>query len=177
MQSATAAVGSSGNGFDVQLTNSGPADVTIAGFTFGILTANVNISFTDANISTSAPYIFAGNSLFGPDLTGPTSGPSLSTSDVFAIPLGGATLGSGITVGLGRVLFDVSPAASAGVSPVTVAAFPLTSLSDAAAGNVAIQTLSPGEITITGVGVPEPAAMTTLLAGIALILGCAGKRR
>jgi hypothetical protein len=177
VQSTTAAAGSSGNGFDVQLTNSGPSAVTIAGFSFGVLTANTNVSLRDANTSTSAPYIFVGNSLFGPDLTGPTSGQSLSTSDVFVIPMAGTTLGGGATVGLGHLLFDVSAAATAGISAVTLAAFPVSSLSDPAGGNVAIQTLSPGQITITGVGVPEPFTLPTLLAGIALILGHAGKRR
>jgi hypothetical protein len=177
VQSATVAAGSSGNGFDVQLSNSGPSAVTIAGFSFGILTANTNISFRDANISTSAPYIFGSNSLFGPDLTGPTSGQSLSTSDIFAIPLAGATLGAGITVGLGHVLFDVSPAAAVGTSLVTLAGFPVSSLSDAAGNNVVIQTLSSGQITITGTGVPEPSTLATVLAGIALILGHGGRWR
>jgi hypothetical protein len=178
VQSATAAAGSSGNSFDVQLSNSGPSAVTIAGFSFGILTANTNINFRDANISTSAPYIFGSNSLFGPDLTGPTSGQSLSTSDVFAIPLAGSTVGAGITVGLGHILFDVSPSATAGVSPVTLAAFPVSSLSDPAGNNLVIQSFSPGQITITGTGVPEPSTLATVLAGVALILGqCARWRR
>lgn len=176
VQSATAAAGSSGNSFDVQLSNSGPSAVTIAGFSFGILTANVNISFRDANISTTAPYIFGSNSLFGPDLTGPTSGQSLSTSDVFAIPMTGATLGAGTTVGVGHILFDVLPTATAGTSPVTLAAFPLSSLSDPLGNNVVIQTLSPGQITITGTGVPEPSTLATFLAGVGLILAH-GKRR
>jgi hypothetical protein len=179
-QSATAAAGSSGNAFDVELSNSGPSDVTIAGFSFGIITANLNISFRDANTSTVAPYIFGANSLFGPDLTGPTSGQSLTTSDVFAITMAGATIGAGITVGLGHVLFDVSPSATPGIFDVTLAAFPASSLSDPAGANLAIQTLSPGQITITGgggSGVPEPSTLTMLLAGSILTLGYAGRRR
>jgi hypothetical protein len=171
VQSATAAAGSSGNSFDVQLSNSGPSAVTIAGFSFGILTANINISFRDANISTSSPYIFGSNSLFGPDLTGPTSGQSLSTSDVFAIPLAGTILGAGTTFGVGHILFDVSPGATAGTSAVTLAGFPVSSLSDPAGNNVVIETLSPGQITITGTGVPEPSTLATVFAGMGLILG------
>jgi hypothetical protein len=171
VQSATAAAGSSGNSFDVQLSNSGPSTVTIAGFSFGILTANINISFRDANISTSSPYIFGSNSLFGPDLTGPTSGQSLSTSDVFAIPLAGTILGAGTTFGVGHILFDVSPGATAGTSAVTLAGFPVSSLSDPAGNNVVIETLSPGQITITGTGVPEPSTLATVFAGMGLILG------
>jgi hypothetical protein len=44
-------------------------------------------------------------------------------------------------------------------------------LSDPMGNNVAIQTLSPGQITITGTGVPEPSTLATVLAGIGLILG------
>jgi len=171
VQSATAAAGSSGNTFDVLLNNSGPSAVTIGGFSFGILTPNINISFRDANTSTSAPYIFGSNSLFGPDLTGPASGQSLTTSDVFAIPLAGSTVGAGITVGLGHIRFDVSAAATAGISPVNLAPFPVSSLSDPAGNNLVIQTLSPGQITITGTGVPEPSTLATVLAGIGFILG------
>ena len=72
--SVTADGGSTGNPLDVDLTNTGPSAVPIGGFSFGVSIANPNVSFTDANTSTAAFYIFTGNSLFGPDLTGPTSG-------------------------------------------------------------------------------------------------------
>lgn len=176
--SATAAPGSSGNGLDVELSNTGPSAVTIAAFSFGVITPNLNISFTDANTSTvSSPYIFVGNSLFGPDLTGPTSGQSLATSDVFATVLAGATLNAGTTVGLGHLLFNVSSAATGGVSPVTLSAFPVTSLADPTGNNVAFQTLSPGQITITGAAaVPEPSTAVMLLFGALLTAGLARKK-
>src|SRR5215813_8248116 len=66
VQSASAAPGSSGNTFDVQLTNTGPSGITVGGFSFGISTGNPDISFRESNTSTSAPYIFDGLSLFGP---------------------------------------------------------------------------------------------------------------
>ena len=178
VQSTTAAPGSSGNAFDVQLTNTGPSAITVGGFSFGILTGNPSISFRDANTSTSAPYIFDGMSLFGPDLTGPTSGPSLSTSDVFLVPLSGSTVGSGTTVGLGHILFDVSPGAAPGGFPVTLMGFPTTSLADPAATNLAIQTLSGGQITITGTAAtPEPGTFATLFGGLAFLTSCALRRR
>jgi len=178
VQSATAAPGSSGNAFDVLLTNTGPSAITVGGFSFGISIANPSISFRDANTSTSAPYVFDGMSLFGPDLTGPTSGQSLVTSDVFLVPFAGSTLGAGVTVGLGHVLFDVAPGAAPGVFPVTLAGFPTTSLADATGANLAIQTLSAGQITITGAAaVPEPRTLATLFCGLALLAGCAGRRR
>src|SRR5262249_3004242 len=121
--------GTTGNPLDVELTNTGPAAVTIGGFSFGVSIANPDISFTDANTSTVLQYIFAGNSLFGPDLTGPTSGQSLNTSDVFAGANNGTTLGAGTTVGIGHLLFDVAALAGPGSFAVNLSA-PFTSLSD-----------------------------------------------
>src|ERR1017187_3817383 len=81
VQPVTAAAGGSG-AFDVSLTNTGPSTIIVGAFTFGISINNQAISFTDANISTLLDgYIFAGHSLFGPDLTGPISGQSLLVSD------------------------------------------------------------------------------------------------
>ena len=40
VQSANAAPGSSGNAFDVLLTNTGPSAITVGGFSFGISTGN-----------------------------------------------------------------------------------------------------------------------------------------
>jgi hypothetical protein len=172
VQPATAAAGSSGNAFDVDLINSGPANLTVGGFSFGIATANSNISFTDANTSTTDPYIFAGNSLFGPDLSGPTSGQSLSASDFYAIPGLGVTLGAGTTVGLGHVLFDVSPSATAGIFPVGFDVFPMTSLSDPSGNNINVDSLVSGEITITGgMAVPEPSSLLLFLAAAILVVG------
>ena len=67
---------------DLTLMNTGPS-ISINSFLFAIQTADTDISFTDATINTTlAPYIFVGNSLFGPDLTGPISGQSVNTGDV-----------------------------------------------------------------------------------------------
>ena len=132
----------------------------------------------DANTSTSAPYIFDGLSLFGPDLTGPTSGQSLIASDVFLVPFSGSTLGAGVTLGLGHILFDVALGAAPGVFPVTFTAFPATSLADPTGANLTIQTLSAGQITITGTAAaPEPRTLATLFFGLALLAGCADRRR
>jgi hypothetical protein len=116
-------------------------------------------------------------SLFGPDMTGPTSGPSLVTSDVFLVPFSGSTVGSGTTVGLGHILFDVSPGAAPGVFPVTLMGFPATSLADPTGANLAIQTLSDGQITITGTAAtPEPGTLATLFGGLAFLTSCAVRR-
>jgi hypothetical protein len=176
-QSVFAAAGSSGNSLDIDLTNSGPSAITIAGVSFGISIGNPNISFTDANILTAAPYIFGANSLFGPDLTGPTSGQSLSSSDVISIPLSGITLSSGATMGLGHIIFNVAGTATAGAFPVSFAPFPISSLSDPAGNGISINTFSNGQITITAAAVPEPSSRLPLLTGIVLVAGASVKRK
>src|SRR5689334_13095918 len=104
--SATAAAPSSGNSFDLTLTNTGPASVTVGGFSIAISVSDSHVSFTSATTATStAPYIFFGNSLFGPVIN-TSSGQTLSASDLFAGVGSGSTLGAGVTVGLAHVLFD-----------------------------------------------------------------------
>lgn len=169
--------GTTGNSLDVDLTNTGPTVVPIGGFSFGVLIANPNVSFTDANTSTAAFYIFAGKSLFGPDLTGLTSGQSLNTSDIFDIPNNGLALDSGVTVGIGHILFDVSAGADPGAFAVNLAAHPFTSLSDPEGNDVLINALSSGQITIEGAAIPEPSTLGTLLVGVVLIVRAGGLRR
>ena len=175
-QSVTATPGSSDDSLDIDLTNSGPLAIIIGAFSIGISTANPDISFTDANISTTAPYIFAGNSGFGPDLD-TTTGQSLIASDIFNIPLSGFTLNSGTTVGLGHIIFDVAGTATGGVFPMSFTSFPTTSLSDPAERAISIDTFSNGNITITGAAVPEPSSRPLLLAGIVLLVAARAKRK
>jgi hypothetical protein len=114
---------------EVDLTNTGPAAVTITGFTFTVQAANDNVSFSQVTqAGTTAPYIFAGNSLdtanwpaFG--LTGPnditlfssSSPPMISANDTANDSLG-TTLAMNQTVALGLILFSVSPTAVEGTS-------------------------------------------------------------
>ena len=178
VQSVSAVAGSSGNGIDVDLTNTGPSAVTISAFSFGISIANPDISFTDANTSTTAAYIFGANSLFGPDLTGPTSGQSLFTSDAFDVPLAGFSLSAGSSAGLGHVLFDVAPGAASGLFPVNLSLFPTTSVSDASGNDIPIGMLSSGSITITSSAVvPEPSTTVPLAFGVAVLWVVRVRRR
>jgi hypothetical protein len=161
--STAVAAGGSGS-IDVTLTNTGPSSVTVGAFSFGLSTASANISFTGATTSTASPYIFDGNSLFGPNID-TTVGATLIASDLDSDPAG-ATVAAGATVGLGHVLFNVASGAPAGPVAITVTPFPTTSLSDPLGGNLAIDTLVPGTITVTRstAAVPEPS--TLLLAGL-----------
>ena len=174
VQSVSAAANTPNNFFDVTLTNTGTIAVSVDSFTFGISTSDSAISFTDANTSTSlSPYIFGSDTLFGPDLTGPTSGQSLVASDIDSI--GAVSVGAGTTVGLGHVSFGVAPGAATGPFAVTLGDSPaLTSLSDAGGHNIVIQSLVNGQITITSAA-PEP--LLFLPVGLALLAAGTIRRR
>ena len=169
-QTVAANAGSSGNTLELTLQNTGPSAVTIGGFSFGVSTSGTDINFTLADINTAlAPYIFKGNSLFGPNINTST-GHSLTASDLDSDPAG-ATVSAASTVGLGRLFFDVSPAASAGPHTVTIEPFPATSLSDPSGNDVPITATVPGAIIVPAGPqlVPEPA--TVYSAAAALVAG------
>jgi hypothetical protein len=174
-ESAVANAPSSNNNLEVILQNTGPGSVTIGAFSFGVSVTGTGINFTQADINTTtAPYIFNGNSLFGPSISTST-GPSLTASDADADPAG-ATLAAGSTVGLGRLFFDVSPSAAPGPHAVTIAPFPTTSLSDPFANDVPVTSFVDGQILVVStLVVPEPAALWS--AAVALVAGgCAWSR-
>jgi hypothetical protein len=165
VQSASATTGTSGNTLEVDVENTG-ASVDIASFSFEISVAPTSgITFTGADDNTSmASYIFVGNSLFGPNIS-TTTGTILDASDLAVT--GSTTLGTGETLGLGRVFFDV--AASAALVPETVSLtdYPSTSLTDPDLNNVPIDTLNNGMITIVAGGiVPEPSALILAILGL-----------
>lgn len=156
------AAGSTGNSFDVLLTNSGGSDVSIDGFFFGVSSSSADVTFTDANTSsTTATYIFDGDSLFGPDIIGPGStATDISGSD---IGLSSFDLTPGTTVALGHVLFHISPSAPTQTVTFNLDAFPGTSLSDEAGADIPIATLNGGQFEIIGNSAPVPQPATLLL--------------
>ena len=172
----TAAAGSTGNFFDVLLTNTGGSAVTVGGFSFGITTADTDITFTNADTSTTAPYVFTGDSF--DDMNGFTlytnslPGQTVEAAD-FSNSGSGESVGAGATVGVGRIMFDIANGATPGPFAVTFENSPTTSLSDNNGGNLDF-TATPGTITITsGTTVPEPAQgglMICALAGFAILV-------
>jgi hypothetical protein len=164
VESVTANQGSTGNTLEVDVLNTG-TPVDIASFSFEIsVAAGSGVSFTGADINTVANiYIFAGNSLFGPNIATIT-GTTLLASD--AATSGSTTLGTNSTLALGRAFFDV--ASSAPVGPVTVSftPFPSTSLTDPNVNDIPIDTLNSGTITIASTIIPEPSALVSATAGL-----------
>jgi hypothetical protein len=166
-QAVTADAGASGS-FDVTLTNTGPSSIVVGAFTFGISIANPDVSFTDVTTATSSNgYIFGADSTFGPDLTGPISGPSLLVSDVYDVPFSGATIASGATVGLGQVLFTISSDSPGGAFTALLLPSPVTSLSDPTGIDIVIGTLSNGTINVQTT--PECSSLFLMLGGIPLV--------
>ncbi len=165
------AAGSTGNGFDVLLTNGSPSAVSIAGFFFEVLASSPGVTFTGATTGTATPYIFGADSLFGPNIAEFGSGSGdLGASDLDAVDQ--ISLAAGSTVGLGHVLYNVSPTAPTETVSFDLAGFPGTSLSDDLGNDVAIQSFTGGKFTINGAvaGVPEPSTLVLLLAIMPLVL-------
>lgn len=157
--------GAKGASLDVLLSNvSGPA-VSAGAFFFELLSSSPDITFTGASTATGSPYIFAGSSIFGPNILTTNTGQDLSASD-----LGSGTLASAATVGLGHILFNVSPTAPTEVVNLTLGVYPATSLSDPMGANLAIGTLTGARLQINGAPstVPEPSTVALLLSGLCL---------
>jgi hypothetical protein len=157
------------NTLDIDLTNTGPASLSLGAFSFEIGVTDPHITFTSASTATVVPYVFAGNSLFGPIIS--TSAPSqtLDGSDLWG-GVGGATVAAGATVALGHVFFDTSAGDSSGSKTVMLSPFSATSLSDPLGVNISVNTLTNGSITIAGAPVPEPSAATLALVGLAALV-------
>ena len=166
------AAGSSGNTFDVLLSNTSGASVSIGGFFFEVTSSSSDVTFTDATIATTDPYVFGTDSLFGPDIISPGStATDLNASDL-DLSLDGFSLNPGVTVGLGHVLFNVSSGAATQTVAFSFAGFPGTSLADALGDNISIATLDGGQFQITGAmtATPEPSSLFLFLAAAPLIL-------
>ena len=167
-QSVAASAGDTGASLDILLTNTGPTPTTAIGaFAFTISVAGSDITFTDiTNGTTSAPYIFDGLGLFGPNILSSLAPQVATASDLFSVIGSGVTLGVGVTVGLGHLVFNVAGTAS-GPYPVTILPFPDTSLSDASfpvPNNVEVSGFQGGSIRVKGNGnqVPEPGTFALL---------------
>jgi len=163
---ATVNAGSTGDTLDFTLFNSRPNAITLGGFSLEISVADAHISFTSATTATSLPYVFAGDSLFGPIISTSGPGQTLDASDFCLVC--GNTIAAGATVGLAHIFFDVAAGAPSGPVTVSVTAFPFTSLSDLA-GNDLQAILQNGTITIRSTSVPEPSTLALLVLPMVLL--------
>jgi hypothetical protein len=172
--SGSFAAGSNGDSFDVVLENFGPA-FSANTFSFEISTTNPLITLTGANFSTAPPYIFNGDSLdqmFPPLNT--SSGQTLDASDLTADLLD-VQIPANSTVGLGHILFNISPSATGGFGIIFTGGTNVNQLSNANGSIILPNQVTGGNFTIRAAtpSTPEPAtgalvtvALTGLLAGL-----------
>jgi hypothetical protein len=153
---------------DVTLTNIG-APIDVASFAFEISAPGTDVTFESATTGTTAPYIFAGDSFDvnnSSALNTSSPGQTLDASDL-TNDAANVVVGEGQTVGLGRIFFNINPAAPSELITVSfndnIAS---TDLSDASGDNVPITQFLSGTITISPV--PEPGTLS--LAGLALAI-------
>lgn len=164
--------------FDVLVTNPSTSPVNVGGFNFEVDTTDTDVTFQGTTVNTTtATYIFAGNSSFGPTLNFDSPGQAMDGADVVATPNSFTTLNPGDTFGLGNVNFTVSPtAANPSVATVT---FNLsnTSITDAGGGALSFTTTD-GAITITSTVTTTPEPSGWVLGAIAFpALGFIVRRR
>ena len=163
--------GSLSNSLDVTLTNTGTSsadDALIAGFSFEITAASTDVTFNGVSTSTSSvPYIFAGNSLYGPDINlgiG-AGGQSISAGDNYAPTNADITLAHGQTIGLGFVSFELSPTTPLNPIHVSFTAHPTTGVNDSTGFQYAFVLPGNAQIDVTS-AVPEPSTLVTLGVGM-----------
>jgi hypothetical protein len=170
IESVFASPGSAGT-IEVDVQNTGGSSIVIGGFNFEI-SGDSDIDFTGAGFSTSAPYIFAGDS-FDQAFSAPlntTTGTSLSAGDI-SISGNGDTLGAGQTAGLGLVTFDVLSTAALGPVTISFSTDPSdTNLSDQNGDDIPIDAFVSGTIDV----IPEPSGAVMLLAALMGLLCGAG---
>lgn len=155
---------SSGDSFDLTLTNTGPSPEVVEAFSIGVSVSDTHVSFMSASTATLVPYIFDGFSLFGPTISTSVPGQTLVASDMFS-GVSGSTIAPGDTVGLAHVLFDVSAGAPGGQLTILIAGLPVTGLFDPS-GNGIDFSLVNNTIRINGGTAPEPATILLLAIGL-----------
>jgi hypothetical protein len=172
IQSVSAASPSTGDEFEVDLTNNSGSPIVVNSFTFGIQMPT-GFTITAANCTTAVnTYIFSPtgtDSLACPDLSTPGTlpGTSVDASDVWVGAGNGATVADGATVALGEIIFDAASGLTPG--PYTVSFIPADdSMSDVTGAPIGpINDSGTGTITVPAASVPEPSTMA--LFGLTLL--------
>jgi hypothetical protein len=183
VQSVTVPAGTTGDTFEVSLSNTGASPTAPVGaFAFSLSVGSTQVTFTSADVNTkNNPYLFAGNSAFGPTISTTAPGQALDARDAYGVPGLGAVVGKNATVGLGRVFFNVDPGVAQGsMFTVNLTAASLTDPNGVPILLSSSDTGVSGTITVSGsvAAVPEPS--TLALAGLLMgggALGYAAKRR
>jgi hypothetical protein len=152
--------------FDISLTNAGPTAVSIQSFVFWLFaqTNDTGVTF-DSVTSHVNGYIFTGQSIYGPDITVPSSDGQMIGARDFSTRRGGVRVGAGETVDIGRVYFTPLYG-EAGIGDISFLA-DRTSVVDTSGAGLGL-TLVNRQFNIPGfVAAPEP-SLPAMLGGLAL---------
>jgi hypothetical protein len=171
----------SAGAFDVVLQNTGTSDTLIGAFFVEVTTSSPYVTFTGADQSTSAPYIFTGfdaDGVYFGSFAASTTDMTVydSASDTEGNPID-VTVAAGATVGLAHIYYSLDPNTPLGALQDTVMfSSDGTSLAAWTTGGVTIDGFVPGTIT----AIPEP-SMLAIFTGLGLTctgwFGLAGFRR
>ncbi len=149
--------------FDVTLTVTGTYNISAFQFTLDLPGAS-GVTFVAVEI-TSPGYIFPDSSGIGSSVE--NAGLTITAGDLELNPPGYVTL-SDTTVSLGRVEFQVDPAAPGGTVPVTFDTSPIQTLVLDDAGTPLDCSTRSGSIVVAAAAVPEP---STLWMGVVGAIG------
>ena len=164
--SSTLTQGDIGDMIEVIMTNS--ASFNANSFTLEITSDNPGVTFTQVTTGTSHPYVFAGNSLFGPDITS-SPGTTLDGGDATATPPFADITLAPSTYGMGLVFFNIDPGAATGPVTFSFGNAAVNVFSDAG-GDTITPSLNSLQLNIQAAAVPEPSALLPL-AALALAAG------
>lgn len=162
------------------LTNNSAAAETLSAFSVDVALSGANVRFTAVDDQTVPVYVFSG---FG---TGtltfdPFPNTGLVVSDLDLDPSGFVSLAPGLTLGLGRLSFEVDPTAAGGLRPITFLPGVTTQLYDDTGNPYPDTDVSfiSGGIDVQGAVsvVPEPASAVLLLVGAGCALAAARRRK
>lgn len=167
IQNGSAAPGSNGNSFEVDVTNTDSVADVINSFAFEVTTSDSDITFTNtSNATTNLAYIFASDTEFAPFLSVSSPGQSMDGSDDASDA--GFSQASGSTIGLGEVFYNVANGATPGVFTISFSPSSATSFSDINANAFVADSSNTGTITISAATTAAPEPSTLGILGLAV---------
>jgi hypothetical protein len=174
--------GDVGDSFEVLLTNGGTGSISVAGFAFQVSVTDTDVTFTNANFSTTPnAYIFASDSFDQLDsfpLVANTLPGQVLDGDDLTNDGAGIQLNPGASLALGEVFFNVAANAVTGSFAVSFTGSNSNLLNDPSGNPMAVGALTGGTIDIAAATtVPEPSSLFLALGAMAALAAWTRRRR